>query len=82
LREAGYPPALHIPREDVEIRHFAPSARETTCPGKGQTNPFSLRDGGGSNANVVWSYGRPEPVVAAMKDDLAFDQSRVEIVGA
>jgi uncharacterized protein (DUF427 family) len=80
LREARYPPVLYIPREDADMRLFAPSAHETTCPYKGKASYFALRDGDEVDANAVWSYETPKPGVAAIKDHLAFYPDRVQIV--
>ena len=80
LREASYPPVLYIPREDADMRLFEPTAHETTCPYKGQASYFTLRDGDAADVDAVWSYERPKPGVAAIKDHLAFYPHRVEIV--
>ena len=80
LREANYPPVLYIPRDDADMRLFAPSAHETTCPYKGRASYFTLSDGDEVDANAVWSYETPKPGVAAIKDHLAFYPDRVEIV--
>jgi uncharacterized protein (DUF427 family) len=80
LREASYPPVLYIPRSDADLRFYAPSTHETTCPYKGQASYFSLRDGDEVDPNAVWSYQQPKPVAAAIKDHLAFYPDRVEIV--
>jgi uncharacterized protein (DUF427 family) len=80
LREASYPSVLYVPRDDAEMRHFAPSAKATTCPYKGQASYFSLRDGDASAVDAVWSYEAPKPGVAAIKDHLAFYPDQVEIV--
>jgi len=80
LREANYPPVLYIPRDDADMRLFAPSAHQTTCPYKGQANYFSLTDGDETDVNAVWSYETPKPVAAAIKNHLAFYPDRVEIV--
>jgi len=80
LREANYPPVLYIPRGDADMRLFAPSAHETTCPYKGRASYFTLRDGDEVDANAVWSYEAPKSGVEAIKDHLAFYPDRVEIV--
>jgi uncharacterized protein (DUF427 family) len=80
LREANYPPVLYIPRDDADMRLFAPSAHETTCPYKGRASYFTLHDGDAVDANAVWSYESPKSGVEAIKDHLAFYPDRVEIV--
>lgn len=82
LSEANYPPVLYIPRDDADMRLFAPSAHQTTCPYKGQASYFTLSDGGETDVNAVWSYESPKRLVAAIKDHLAFYPDRVEIVRA
>ena len=79
LSEANYPPVLYIPRADANMKLFERSARETTCPYKGEANYFTLRDGEEADANVVWTYEQPKPVAAAIKDHLAVYPDRVQI---
>ncbi|THD44055.1 MAG: DUF427 domain-containing protein [Bradyrhizobium sp.] len=79
LSEANYPPVLYIPRADANMKLFERSARETTCPYKGEANYFTLRDGEEADANAVWTYEQPKPVAAAIKDHLAFYPDRVQI---
>jgi uncharacterized protein (DUF427 family) len=79
LREHVYPPVLYVPREDADMSLLARSALHTTCPYKGEASYFSLRDGAETLADAVWTYEHPKPLVAAIKDHLAFYPNRVEI---
>jgi uncharacterized protein (DUF427 family) len=68
LEEAGSPPRLYLPRADMNMALFTPTARKTTCPWKGQASYLSV----GGQENVVWSYESPHDRVAAIAGHLAF----------
>ena len=78
LNEAGYRPVHYIPRADADMSVLKPSANQTYCPYKGDASYFTIHAGGRSADNAVWSYERPFPAMAAIKDYLAFYGSRVD----
>ena len=78
LKEASYPAVLYIPREDADMALLSPTAHTTYCPYKGDCSYFSIPAGGARSANAVWSYEKPYPAVAAIKDHLAFYPDRVD----
>ncbi|WP_298955625.1 DUF427 domain-containing protein [uncultured Methylobacterium sp.] len=80
LREAGLPPVQYIPREDSEWDLFAPSARRTRCPHKGEASYYGLTAGGVERADAVWSYEDPLPQVAAIRGHLAFYPNKVDAI--
>jgi uncharacterized protein (DUF427 family) len=80
LREARYPPVQYIPREDAEMSHFQPSAHQTHCPYKGDASYFSLKAGGNSAENAVWSYRAPYPAAQRIAGHLAFYPDRVDSI--
>jgi len=59
LREASYPPVQYIPREDVRMDRLAKTQHHTHCPYKGDASYFSVKAGGKTSENAVWSYEQP-----------------------
>jgi len=78
LREASYPPVYYIPRRHADMRLFTRSAHVTHCPYKGDASYFTLVVDGRSAENAVWSYERPFPAMAQIKEYLAFYPNRVD----
>jgi uncharacterized protein (DUF427 family) len=79
LQEASYPPVLYIPRTDVKLEHYAPTAHQSHCPYKGDASYFSLKADGKTAENAVWSYETPFPAMAAITNHVAFYPDRVTI---
>ena len=79
LREASLPPALYVPREDVDMTLLARTDHITRCPYKGEAAYFTIAADGRSAENAVWTYEHPYPAVAAIAGHLAFYPSRVTI---
>jgi uncharacterized protein (DUF427 family) len=79
LREAQYPPAYYIPREDADMHSLEPSSHETYCPYKGPCSYFSIK-GSETGKNAVWSYEAPYDAVADIKNHLAFYPDRVDAI--
>ncbi|HEY4212670.1 MAG TPA: DUF427 domain-containing protein [Steroidobacteraceae bacterium] len=80
LREANYPPAQYIPRQDVKMSLLTRTAHQTYCPYKGECNYFSIQQGGGRGENAVWTYETPYDAVSAIKDHVAFYPNRVDAI--
>lgn len=78
LNEAGYNPVHYIPRADIDMRLLHATTHHTHCPYKGDASYFTISANGRSADNAVWSYERPFPAVAVIKDHLAFYPSRVD----
>lgn len=78
LKEANYRPVQYIPRADVDMRLLQPTAHATHCPYKGDANYFTIEASGRSSDNAVWSYERPFPAMAEIKDYLAFYPNKVD----
>jgi uncharacterized protein (DUF427 family) len=56
-----------------------PSARETTCPFKGQASYWSVQVGDDIHADLVWSYQTPIPEAAGIAGLMCFYNERVEL---
>ena len=81
LREASYPPALYLPRDELDLSGLEPSDHKTWCPYKGEASYFHLRRADGSlSENAVWTYETPFPAVAAIKNALAVYRDRVDAI--
>ena len=79
LEETGLPPVFYLPRHDVQMDHFSPSARRTHCPHKGDASYFDVRAGGESESDAAWSYEKPFPAAAEIAGHLAFYPDKVGI---
>ncbi|MET8330595.1 DUF427 domain-containing protein [Streptomyces sp. NPDC005181] len=81
LFETRLPVRYYIPREDVRLDLFTPTALRTGCPYKGTAEYWSLTDADSdAPANVAWSYPDPTLAVRAVKDLIAFYNEAVDIV--
>lgn len=80
LKEASYPPVQYIPRKDVDMNLLKRSGHATYCPYKGDCSYYSIPAGGEQSVNAVWTYETPYPVVAQIKDYLAFYPTRVDAI--
>ena len=56
LREASYPPAQYVPRQDVDMAAIERPAMTTYCPYKGDAAYFSIRAGGDRAVDAIWTY--------------------------
>ena len=83
LKEVGrdiYDPVLYFPREDVDMSKLVRLAKSTHCPLKGDTAYFDAELAGRRIAEVAWSYDRTLPLAEAIRDYVAFDTRRVQVV--
>ena len=80
LREASLAPVFYFPREDVNMALLERTSRSTHCPYKGDAAYYSIRAGGRTAENAVWSYEQPYPAVAAIAGRLAFYRERVSLL--
>ena len=79
LEETGFPSVFYLPRNDVRMEHFSPSARTSHCPHKGDASYFDLEAGGRTMADAAWSYDEPYPIALSIAGHLAFYADKVEI---
>jgi uncharacterized protein (DUF427 family) len=80
LKEASLPPVLYIPREDADMSLLERTAHKSHCPHKSESDAayYTIRAGGRSAENAVWTYEDPYPAVAAIKGHFAFYPDRVD----
>jgi uncharacterized protein (DUF427 family) len=80
LQEATLPPVQYIPREDVRMDLLDPTEHHTHCPFKGDASYFTVNGGGLVRENAAWSYEEPFPLVASIKEYLAFYPEKVDAI--
>lgn len=80
LEEARYPAVYYVPRANLCLESFIPSARTSHCPYKGDARYFDLVVGAVRRSDAVWSYEDPFPAVAAIRDHVAFYPDRVDAI--
>jgi uncharacterized protein (DUF427 family) len=80
LREASYPAAYYIPRNDVEMTLLERTDHATYCPYKGDCAYYSVPLGGERMVNAVWTYESPYAAVKEIAQHLAFYPDRVDSI--
>jgi uncharacterized protein (DUF427 family) len=80
MHEAKYPPVVYIPREDADASLLERTGHSTHCPYKGDASYFSIRVGDRVAENAIWTYERPYPAMAEIKNYLAFYPNRVDAI--
>lgn len=80
LREAGYPPVLYIPIEDLSQHVVRPNEQHTYCPYKGEASYYDIVPREGEVLKgAIWYYPEPYPAVNAIAGRVAFYADRVTI---
>ncbi len=72
LTEAGHPPVLYIPREDVDTTLLRRDTHTMVSPGKGAATYYAIEVGGDSFADAAWSYEDPKPATEKIRGFIAF----------
>jgi uncharacterized protein (DUF427 family) len=80
LREAGYPPVLYVPRDDVDLALLERSAHATYCPYKGDAAYYGIPGSGQRGTDAVWTYEAPYEAVSPIGDRLAFSPKGVDAI--
>lgn len=78
VRERGYAPVRYFPREDVRMDLAERMDGRTYCPFKGEASYWTLRVGGRSEDDAMWSYETPYDEALALKDRVAFYRDRMD----
>ena len=79
LFETSLPARFYIPRADVRLDLFEASELVTQYPYKGYASHLSLKGRGKAGQDVAWCYEDPLGEVAAIKDLVAFYDTKCEI---
>ena len=80
LDESSGGRTFYIPRKDVDMAMLKRSARVAHDPAMGDRAYYSIPVGGARSLDAAWSFERPAPAIAAIKDYLAFSPSRVDAI--
>jgi len=80
MKEGSYPAVQYVPREDADMSLLERTTHRSHCPHKSDADAayYTIRADGRAAENAVWTYEEPYPVVAAIKDHLAFYPDRVD----
>jgi uncharacterized protein (DUF427 family) len=83
LKEAKYPAVQYLPREDANMALLERTERTTHCPYKGDASYYSIKAGGKTIDNAIWTYETPFPAMTEISGHLAFypDKVKIEEVG-
>ncbi|WP_409188116.1 DUF427 domain-containing protein [Bradyrhizobium sp. RDM4] len=83
LKEAKYPAVQYVPREDANMALLERTDRTTHCPYKGEASYYSIKAGGNTLENAIWTYETPFPAMTEISCHLAFypDKVKIEEVG-
>ncbi len=83
LKEAKYPAVQYVPREDANMALLERTDRTTHCPYKGEASYYSIKAGGKTLDNAIWTYETPFPAMTEISGHLAFypDKVKIEEVG-
>jgi uncharacterized protein (DUF427 family) len=80
LREAGYPPVLYIPLDDVVPGTLRPSTSYSYCPYKGDASYYDVELPDGKElVDAAWTYLAPYTAVGAIAGRVAFYTDRVQV---
>ena len=81
LQEANYPAVQYIPLKDVNRSLLQRTDTATYCPFKGDASYYSVKTAAGDTVDdVIWTYERPYPAVAAIAGHVAFYPDRADIL--
>jgi len=79
LFETGLPTRYYIPKLDVRMDFLESTSTVTHCPYKGDASYWSLRVGGKTYKDFVWSYPRPIPEIPKIENLLSFYNEKVDL---
>ena len=78
MREADYPPGHYFPREDVRMDLLIRTEHATRCPYKGAASYWTIKAGGRTAENAVWSCEDPIPGMTGIIGYLVFYRDRMD----
>ena len=78
MHEADYAPVYYFPRDDVRMDYLTRTEHTTRCPYKGAASYWTVKAGGRSAENAVWSYEDPILGMTGIAGYLAFYRDRMD----
>ena len=76
--ETSHPPSFYIPPADVRVEFLVPVERHSFCEWKGGAVYWTVKIDGLISVHAAWSYPKPTPRFAGIKDYVAFYVSRAQ----
>ena len=70
--ETSHPPSYYIPREDIAPDTLSPAGGGSFCEWKGEALYWDVAIGDVVLHRVGWSYPKPTPAFALLRDHVAF----------
>lgn len=83
MQEAGfdlYDPVYYFPKGDIDSSILEVANTSTHCPLKGDTEYYHVKISGQSYDNAAFCYAWPLEEVNELKDYIAFDQNRIQVI--
>jgi uncharacterized protein (DUF427 family) len=79
ILETSHPPVFYLPASDIALRYLLRSSRRPSfCEFKGSAEYWTVAVPRATSPDAAWSYPRPSPAYAALRDHLAFYANRVD----
>lgn len=78
MTESDYGPVYYIPRADVRFDLMEKTDHSSHCPFKGDASYWTIKAGGQTAENAVWSYETPFDEVAVIRETMSFYTSKVD----
>lgn len=72
LLETSHPPSYYLPPSDIAMALLRPGQGSSFCEWKGRAVYWDVLAGATPLPAIGWSYPRPSPGFAALKDHIAF----------
>ncbi len=69
---------FYFPRDDVDMSLLTRTDNRTHCPFKGDASYWTIKAGGKTIENAVWSYEEPYDEAAEVKEYLAFSWDAID----
>jgi uncharacterized protein (DUF427 family) len=79
LFETSLPVRYYLPKTDLRLELFTPTASTSQCPYKGTAEYYSVTVDDHEHTDVAWWYRHPVPEVAKIAGLVAFYDERVEV---
>jgi uncharacterized protein (DUF427 family) len=80
LMEPGQPIRYYVPIADARVELLRPSETTSRCPYKGLANYYSVKVGGKTFQDIVWSYRAPTLEVGKVAGMVSFYNERVDAI--
>ena len=80
VHETRMPPMYYFPKDDVRMDFLEKTDHRTHCPFKGNAGYWTMKVGGQSEENSVWSYEDPYEEAEQVRDYLSIYQNKVSAI--